>query len=152
LKTLNDLEVRGKLLASGSSQLEIKSKVVEHLTGRNFSSLILPLSFSEWPASSHLEELLLFGAYPQIVDASSKELLLGMLFQDYVNKDIIETLKLASVDVFIKLIGLVAHSSGQLVNYNQLATDSQAGLSTIKHYLSIAKQTYIISEITPFVG
>lgn len=152
LKTLADLNLPIKMLASGSSQLEIKSKVQEHLTGRNFSSLVLPLSFREWDASRHLEELLIYGAYPQVVDSSAKELLLGQLYQDYISKDIIEVLKLGHPDIFRKLLGLIAHSSGQLVNYSQLAADCQVSVATIKHYLSIAQQTYVISEITPFVG
>jgi predicted AAA+ superfamily ATPase len=152
LKTLVDLNLPIKMLASGSSQLELKSKVQEHLTGRHFSSLVLPLSFREWDAAANLEQLLVYGAYPQIVDSSMKELLLGQLYQDYVAKDIIETLKLGQPDIFLKLLGLVAHSSGQLINYSQLAADCQVNVTTIKHYLSIAKQTYVIAEVTPFVG
>lgn len=152
LKTLADLKLPIKMIASGSSQLELKSKVQEHLTGRHFSSLVLPLSFTEWEASQHLDELLTYGSYPQIIASSMKELLLGQLYQDYVSKDIIETLKLGQTDVFLKLLSLVAHSSGQLVNYSQLAADCQVSASMIKHYLAIAQQTYVIAELTPFVG
>lgn len=152
LKTIADLNLPVKMIASGSSQLEIKSKVQEHLTGRHFSSLVLPLSFGEWQASSHLEEWLIYGAYPQIVDAHAKELLLSQLYQDYITKDIVETLRLGQPDIFQKLLGLIAHSSGQLVNYTQLATDCQVSVTTIRHYLSIAQQTYVIAQITPFVG
>jgi predicted AAA+ superfamily ATPase len=42
--------------------------------------------------------------------------------------------------------------SGQLVNYNQLATDCHVSVTLIKHYLTVLKQTYIIATITPFVG
>lgn len=152
LKTIADLMLPIKMIASGSSQLEIKSKVQEHLTGRNISSLVLPLSFSEWDAASHLEQLLLYGAYPQIITTSQKELLLAQIYQDYINKDIIEFLKLAKPDHFQKLLGLIAHSSGQLVNYNQLANDCQINVAAIQHYLSILQQTYVIEIITPFVG
>lgn len=152
LKTLADLNLPIKMIASGSSQLELKSKVQEHLTGRHFSSLVLPLSFTEWDAAQHLEELLIYGSYPQIIASSMKELLLGQLYQDYINKDIIETLKLRQTDIFLKLLSLVAHSSGQLVNYSQFATDCQVSVTLIKHYLSIAQQTYVIAELTPFVG
>jgi hypothetical protein len=152
LKTIADLALPIKMIASGSSQLEIKSKVQEFLTGRHFSSLVLPLSCSEWDAVSHIEQLLLYGAYPQIVETQQKELLLGQLYQDYINKDIIEILKLSQPDIFQKLLGLLAHSSGQLINYNQLAVDCQVSVSMIKHYLSIAQQTYVVAVITPFVG
>lgn len=152
LKMIADLALPIKMIASGSSQLEIKSKVQEHVTGRHFSSVVLPLSFREWPAADNIEQLLLYGSYPQIVDSTVKELLLGQLYQDYIFKDIIETLKLAKPDTFQKLLALLAHSSGQLVNYNQLALDCQIGVATIKHYLGIAQQTYVICQITPFVG
>ena len=152
LKTIADLALPIKMIASGSSQLEIKSKVQEHLTGRNFSSLILPLSFSEWDASLHLEHLLIYGAYPQVIASRQKELLLAQIYQDYINKDIIEFLKLAKPDSFQKLLSLIAHSSGQLVNYNQLANDCQISTTNIQHYLTVLQQTYVISMITPFVG
>lgn len=152
LKIIADLKLPIKMIASGSSQLELKSKVQEHLTGRHFSSLVLPLSFKEWDAASHLEELLTYGAYPQIVDSTSKELMLGQLYQDYITKDIIEILKLGQPDIFLKLLSLIAHSSGQLVNFSQLATDCQVSVTLIKHYLSITQQTYVISEVKPFVG
>jgi len=152
LKIIADLALPIKMLATGSSQLEIKSKVQEYLTGRNFSSLVLPLSYGEWDAAEHIEDWLLYGCYPQIVDSSEKELLLARLYDDYISKDIIEILKIGQPDVFQKLLGLLAHSSGQLVNYNHLANDCQVSTTTIKHYLNIAQQTYITSAITPFVG
>lgn len=152
LKTIADLNLPIKMIASGSSQLEIKSKVQENLTGRHFSSLVLPLSVREWEAGLHMEELLLYGAYPQIVDSEVKELLLAQLYQDYISKDIIETLKLGQPDVFQKLLGLLAHSSGQLINYSQIAADCQISVSTVRHYLDVVKQTYVVAELTPFVG
>lgn len=130
LKTIADLNLPIKMIASGSSQLEIKSKVQKYLTGSHFSSLVLPLSFREWEASSYLEEWLIYGAYLQIVDSNVKELLLAQLYQDYITKDIIETLQIGQPDIFQKLLGLVAHSSGQLVNYTQLAADCQISIST----------------------
>ncbi len=152
LKTLADLSLPVKLIASGSSQLEIKSKVQEHLTGRNFTSLVLPLSFNEWHARDSLENLLLFGSYPQVVDATHKELLLGQIYQDYINKDIIEFLKISMPDTYQKMIGLIAHSSGQLVNYNQLACDCQINNTNVRHYISILEQTYVLAHLSPFVG
>lgn len=152
LKMIADLELPIKMIASGSSQLEIKSKVQEHLTGRNFSSLVLPLSWNEWDAASNIESLLLYGSYPQVIQTTRKELLLGQIYQDYLSKDIIEFLKLAKTDSFQKLVSLIAHSSGQLIHYNQFANDCQLNITAIKHYFNILQQTYVISVVTPFVG
>ncbi len=51
-----------------------------------------------------------------------------------------------------KLIRLIAHSSGQLVNYNQLAIDCQVSIPTIQHYCAILENTYTISRLKPYVG
>ena len=74
------------------------------------------------------------------------------IYQDYTAKDIIEILKVSKPDTMQKLIILIAHSSGQLVNYNQLAINCQSSAATIQNYLSILENTYTLGRITLFVG
>jgi hypothetical protein len=150
LKAIIDLKLPIKLLATGSSQLEIKSKVQEHLTGRNFTSLILPFSNQEWPLTEQTENHLLYGCYPKVIQSQEKELILSLLYKDYIQKDIVEILQLAKPDVLQRLITLLTHSSGQLVNYNQLAIDCQVTFPTIKHYLDILEKTYVIARLSAF--
>lgn len=150
LKGIIDLKLPIKMIASGSSQLEIKSKVQEYLTGRQLEAIVLPLSYKEIGKVN--QEELIYGCYPKVVLSKEKEIILKQLFQDYINKDIIEILKVGKPDIMQKLITLLAHNSGQLVNYNQLATDCRASIGTIQHYCSILEKTYTISKIKPFVG
>lgn len=155
LKTIIDLKLPIKLIVTGSSQLELKSKVQEYLTGRQLEIVVLPLSWKELQKvnkNNNFEDQLLYGSYPQIVQTKNKEILLKQLYDNYINKDIIEILRLGKPDVMQKLIKLIAHSAGQLVNYNQLATDCGVSNSVIRNYLSILEQTYVISCIKPFVG
>jgi hypothetical protein len=51
-----------------------------------------------------------------------------------------------------KLVTLIAHASGQLINYNQLATDCKVSAVTIQNYLATLENTYTVSRVTPFVG
>jgi predicted AAA+ superfamily ATPase len=150
LKACADLQLNIKMIATGSSQLEIKSKVQEYLTGRHIESLILPLSYQEIGTIN--ESQLIYGCYPAIVKSNEKPILLRQIYQDYITKDIIEILKVSKPDSMQKLIMLIAHSSGQLVNYNQLATDCGISYITLQNYLSILENTYTISHVTPFVG
>lgn len=171
LKACADLKLNIKMIATGSSQLELKSRVQEFLTGRQLEVLVLPLSYQEieaghyWkqsatnnesfqptiPIANHESEII-FGCYPAVVKSSEKNILLRQIYGDYISKDIIEILKINKPDVMQKLITLIAHSSGQLVNYNQLATDCGVSFSTIQHYLSILENTYMLARIIPFVG
>lgn len=152
LKAVIDLGYPIKHIATGSSQLEIKSKVQEFLTGRQLSSLILPLSHEEWSLEKSLEEVLIFGCYPQVLRSTRKELQLTEIYNNYVQKDIVEILKVSRPDVFQNLITFVAHQSGQLVNYTQLATDCKISNTLIRNYLNILEKTYVIEKVTPFVG
>lgn len=150
LKSLIDLQLPHKLIASGSSQLELKSKAQEFLTGRNFSVMVLPLSFEEIGEVD--EQSLLYGCYPKIYLSKQKSVLLSRLFDDYINKDIIEILQISKPDVMRRLISLLAHSSGQLVNYQHLATDCQVSIPTIQQYCHILEQCFTLVKVTPFVA
>lgn len=154
LKSCADLKLNIKMMATGSSQLEIKSKVQEFLTGRQFVNLVLPFSYAEleFAFKKINESQLVYGCYPAVVKSTEKALLLRQIYQDYVNKDIVEILQVGKPDVMQKLLTLLAHSSGQLVNYNQLAMDCGISVVTIKNYLAILENTFLISRVTPFVG
>lgn len=150
LKGIIDLNFSIKMIASGSSQLEIKSKVQEYLTGRHIEATILPLSYSELKKVS--QDQLIYGCYPQVVFSKEKKIILNQLFKNYILKDIIEILKIKKPDIMQKLIVFLARSSGNLVNYNQLATDCLATIPTIQSYCAILEKTYIIYKIKPFIG
>lgn len=152
LKSIHDLQLPIKIIATSSSQLEIKSKVQEHLTGRHLESVILPLSYLELLDRWNLNENAIYGCYPQIVMNTDKSLLLSSLYNNYINKDIIEILKIANADTIRQLLILIAHGSGQLVNYQQLAADCRVSSHTIQHYLSLLENTYVIAAVKPFVG
>jgi len=152
LKAIIDLGLPIKYIATGSSQLELRSKVQEFLTGRQLASLILPLSHQEWPMEKHLEEILTYGSYPQVLQSTKKEIQLTEIYNNYINKDIIEILKIGQPDIFQLLITLIAHSSGQLVNYNQLASDCKVSVTMIRNYLDVLEKTYVVERVKPFVG
>jgi predicted AAA+ superfamily ATPase len=153
LKAIVDLRLPIKLIASGSSQLEIKSKVQESLTGRQFESVVLPFSFTELQSpKSQFEDFLTHGAYPSVWRNEEKQLLLAQLYKDYINKDIVEHLRIGKTDAMQKLLILIAHASGQLVNYQQLSNDCLISSPTVQNYLAILEQTFVLEKLTPFIG
>src|SRR3990167_5552209 len=135
------------ILIDEVQQLEMKSKVQEYLTGRHLEALILPLSYQE--IGKVHESNLIYGCYPAVVKANEKAILLRQIYQDYITKDIIEILKVSKPDVMQKLITLIAHSAGQLVNYNQLGTDCSLSFTTVQNYLAILENTYTLARVTP---
>lgn len=152
IKSLIDLKLPIKILVTGSSQLEIRSKVQEHLTGRQFEAVILPLSYEELGQSLNLKTQLIYGCYPQIVVEKEKGLLLSQLYQNYINRDIVEILRIGNAAILEKIMTLIAHSSGQLLNYQALANDCNVSTSMIRHYFSVLEKTYVLQPIYPYVG
>ena len=55
LKTIYDLNLDLKIIVSGSSSLEIRSKIAEHLTGRKINFFVYPFSFSEYLRSRKID-------------------------------------------------------------------------------------------------
>ena len=152
LKSLVDLKLPIKIIVSGSSQLEMRSQVQEHLTGRQIEAIILPLSQKEIGSHLALSSQLIDGCYPQIVESDERKLLLSQLYQNYINKDIIEILQIGKPLAMERLLTLIAHSSGQLVNYESLSNDCGVSTAMIKSFLDVLVQTYVIKKIVPFVG
>lgn len=99
-----------------------------------------------------IEEHAIFGSYPKVIQSKHKQKLLAQLYKRYIEKDIIEILQLNKPHVLERLITLIAHSSGQLVNYQTLANDCGVSIPTIKSYLSTLEKTYVLAKLTPFVG
>jgi len=52
-----------------------------------------------------------------------------MLYKDYIKKDIIEILKVGKPDILEKIIGLIGHTSGQIVNEHQIGIDCKSSNS-----------------------
>jgi len=101
----------------------------------------------------YFEEYVLFGGYPEVIktqDIETKQIILKNIYDTYVSRDIIELLKITDINKFRVILRLLANQTGNLINYNDLVTDSQSYFTQIKHYLSILEETFIVSLLRPF--
>jgi predicted AAA+ superfamily ATPase len=80
LKILVDHLPETKIIVTGSSSFSLSGKIGEPLTGRNKIVTLFPLSILElsnqlggMEIQQKLEELLIYGAYPDILKMTSKE-------------------------------------------------------------------------------
>ncbi|OQX51493.1 hypothetical protein B5M47_00635 [candidate division CPR3 bacterium 4484_211] len=101
----------------------------------------------------HYSDYLRYGGYPAVVtaeDEETKQQILKNIEDTYLRRDIIELLKVESVDKYRRLTQLIAGQTGQLANYQQLSQDSGLYFKKLKHYLSILEETYVISRLRPY--
>jgi predicted AAA+ superfamily ATPase len=176
LKIINDLKLQMKLVVSGSSSLELKAKISEHLTGRKHTFEISPFSFEEFLStrkvtyystkdlealvkfhSQELSKLLMefvtWGGYPKAVLAEgikAKTVELKEIYDSYIKKDVADFLKIENIGGYNNLIKGLALQSGNILNYNELSLLSGLNVQTVKKYLDYLEGTYIFKRVPPF--
>jgi predicted AAA+ superfamily ATPase len=173
LKLLADHHRYLKLIVSGSSSFEMKSKFKDSLVGRTVNFEIYPLSFQEvllfkgvhFPTEmpftqkktqelqSLYLEYALYGGYPKIVltaDLERKEKYLQQIIDTYIRKDIRDLAEIRDIAKFNRLIEVLASQSGNLLNLAELSNTCSLARQTVDRYLFLLEQTYIIRLVRPF--
>ena len=173
MKLVADHHTYLKLIVSGSSSFEMKSKFRDSLVGRTVDFTIYPLSFREMldfrgvpfaPSHAYTEiktlelqsfyaEYALYGGYPKIVltpDLAMKERYLQQIVDTYVRKDIRDLAEIKDVTKFNRLLEVLASQSGSLLNVAELCTTCTLTRPTVERYLFLLEQTFIIKLVRPF--
>jgi predicted AAA+ superfamily ATPase len=172
LKQLHDLAVGFKIVVSGSSSLEIGSETREHLTGRRRTVTLWPLSFSELAAHEHLdsgparlspaldealsgllERLAVHGGYPAVWnerDPVEKAGVIASIYDTYITRDVVEFLGVRNAVGFNDLVRALAGQVGGLVSWASLSQLAGIDVRTVRSYVGILEQTYVIRCLRPY--
>ena len=97
-----------------------------------------------------LNNVLIYGQYPHVVDFSNDRKYLlnfvdSLIFKDILELNLIEDKKLAK-----DLLKLLALQIGNLINYSELALSLRADQRTIKRYIEIFEQSFILFRLFPY--
>lgn len=99
---------------------------------------------------SILENLLIYGSYPYLLDHQRDELYLNNLLSSVVFKDLTELQLLENKSAALSLLRLLAHQIGSLINYSELASRLSIDSRTVKRYISLFEQSYLIFTLSPY--
>lgn len=101
----------------------------------------------------YLEEYIIYGGYPAVAIAQSKEekkILLKGITNTYIEKDIISYLQITDTIKFRKLVTMLAASNGGIVKMENISTQLGSYFKEVEGLLNILEQTYIIDVIRPY--
>lgn len=159
IKMIIDEYPKKKIILTGSSSFDLSQSVGEPLVGRHYSMKLLPVAWSEFKLSNYekqqnLEDLLIYGSYPEIVLADNKELKqkkLNELISSYLFKDILSLDKLKSPELLLDLLKLLAFQVGNEVTLGKLSKDL-GGIDSkkIARYLDVLEKTFVIKKVKAF--
>ncbi len=160
LKLLIDTNPNLTIIATGSSSLDLMNKTGEPLTGRHYQFNLYPLSQMELMSTENfletkqnLEERLIFGSYPELINIVSnddKRNYLQQLVQSYLLKDILSFGGIKHSDKIVSLLRLIAYQVGSEVSYNELGTQLGMSRLTVESYLDLLSKVFIIYKLPSY--
>jgi predicted AAA+ superfamily ATPase len=146
------------VLVSGSSSFDLRKKIGEPLTGRSHFFHLYPVAQMELDENyvqqkENLELRLLFGGYPQVINASSSKertAILISLRDGYLLKDILE-LDIQKDSLFVfNLLRLIAFQIGNDISFSELASRLNVNKKTVMRYLELLEKCYVIFSLNGF--
>jgi len=160
LKLIVDTFPDRQIIATGSSSFELSAEISEPMTGRVFEFWLYPLSVSEmknvWSDTEfnrQLESLLIYGGYPEVVDAVSQEdkkTAISIIAKNYLYKDILKFQNLKNSEIVRKLLEALALQVGSEVSYTELGRLLSIHRETVASYIRILEQAFIVFRLRPF--
>lgn len=160
LKILVDQIPGIHVIATGSSSFDLAGQVGEPLTGRKITLTLYPIAqlelrslYNSYELRNELENLLIFGAYPEIAATKLKNekiRLLEELTQAYLLKDILELERVKSSKILIDLLRLLSFQVGKEVSLSELGQQVGIDHKTTARYLDLFEKSFVIYNVRGF--
>ncbi len=160
LKIIHEELPELRVFITGSSSIHIASQVTEALTGRKFVFSLYSLSlkelnyhYSSFEIDDMLEELLIYGSYPEVFTEQGyheKKLILEELGSSYLYKDIFELTGIRNKRKLSDLLRLLAFQIGSEVSIHELSQQLNLSRDAVNHYLYLLEQSFIIFRLSGF--
>ncbi|MFV8346237.1 ATP-binding protein [Flavobacterium sp. ZB4P13] len=149
-----------KIIATGSSIFDLNNTLGEPLVGRKNTLYLFPLAQMEYSkyenykqTTEKLEERLLFGSYPELIqysDWEDKKEYLYEIINSYLLKDILVFEGIKHADKIYDLLRLIAYQLGKEVSLQELANQLQMSKNTVATYLDLLSKVFIIFKVEGF--
>ncbi|MDR7369805.1 ATP-binding protein [Flavobacterium aquidurense] len=160
LKLIVDTIEGIRVIATGSSMFDLSNKLGEPLVGRKNTIYLFPLAQIEFSENENhkqtlenLEERLLFGGYPELIQYDNWEDKKEYLFEiinSYLLKDILIFEGIKHADKIYDLLRLIAYQVGKEVSIQELANQLQLSKNTVSNYLDLLSKVFILFKIEGF--
>ena len=142
----------GRFLLLGSAQPSLVRQVSESLAGRVGILELDPLTATEAATGDRArdwQQVWLHGGFPDALRGSFREWWEAYL-RTYLERDLPQLGVPADPILLRRLIAMVAHIQGGILNASQLGNSLDVSYHTVQRYLSVLEQTFIIRRLVPY--
>lgn len=160
LKIIVDQVPGIRLIVTGSSSFELAGQIGEPLTGRKHTLTLYPLAqsellsgFNRFELQERLSEYLIFGSYPEVVQAPNRNARIETLTEianAYLLKDILAFDRVKSSRTLLDLLKLLAFQVGNEVSLNELAVQLGVDVRTVQRYLDLLEKAFVVIRLAGF--
>jgi len=167
----DEFKGRIKIFVSGSSSRLLSKEYAELLTGRHLTTVVTPLSFSEFLAfrgfklrehptekeealiQRYLKEYLTFGSFPEVVLSDDKEAIGSQLFTDIISRDIISRVDIRKHGVMEEFAYYLLNNVSNLLSFNKMANyfksrGIKVSVPTLANYFGYMKNAFLFFDHT----
>ncbi|MDE6007038.1 MAG: ATP-binding protein [Muribaculaceae bacterium] len=157
LKLIVD-EVEGiRVIASGSSSLDLQNKAGEPLVGRSSQFMLTPLSIEEISKTepgivtmAKAEERMIYGLYPELVGIENpreKKEYLEDIVDSYLLRDILMLDGLKNSSKLHDLLRMLAWQVGSEVSLDELSRTLGLSRNTVDRYIDLLQKVFVIYKV-----
>lgn len=147
----------GTIWLTGSQSFEVMRGVEESLAGRVAILNLFGLSdeekqISDWSPAPYFRSMVETG-FPRlhgITNDDERAEYLSSYTQTYIERDVRELLGISKRREFELFVRACALRTGQIVNHESLAQDVGVSPKTIKEWLLVLQDSFLISMVTPY--
>lgn len=143
----------GRFLILGSASRDLIKQSSETLAGRISYIDLTPFLYDEVKDQCSWQDLLLRGGFPDSLLAVDDEQSFDWrqnFIRTFLERDIPVLGFLIPVPIMEKLWILLSHFHGQSINFSKIASAINLSQQTLKKYISILEQTYMIRLLSPY--
>lgn len=158
LKRIVDARTDCRIIATGSSSLELAGGIMESAAGRLVQERLWPISIQELAKETSwldvvqdLPARLVFGCYPYVIcrpDMARQTL--SDLFERVAFKDIFSLAGIRKPAKFAHLVKLLAYNIGRHVSYERLARECGLTANSVESYITLLEQSFIVRTLTSY--
>lgn len=149
-----------RVIVTGSSSFDLANKINEPLTGRKHTFELYPISvlelkesLSDFDINAKLEELLIYGSYPDTLNQigySEKQDYLIELEESYLYKDIFAISEIRKSPQIKKLLQSLSYQIGSEVSINELSNSLDLDNETVNRYIDLLEKNFVIFSLSGF--
>ena len=147
---LLEMKTKRRFILTGSSARKLKRSGTDLLAGRAVVKTLHPFMASELDSAFSLDDALIFGMLPLVMDSPNPDDTLKAYASFYLREEVQMEGIVRNIGAFSRFMESISFSHGSVLNISEVARDCQVERKTVEGYVSVLEDLLISFRIPVF--